>query len=228
MDPSPAGAGPFDGLNLEPATTVDRVVEELRRALFDGELPPGTPLREVALAESLSVSRPTVREALALLVAEGLADRVPHKGTVVRALDAAAIHDVCRAREVIESAGVAGWAVAQDAARTDVRTALAEFERLAERHATSADLTAAHLGIHRALAALAGSERLLATADSLYAEVRLALASVDRARQNAIEQVRSHNALVDLLEAGDVTAAQAELSRHLAGAEESLLARGPR
>src|ERR1700742_4054712 len=69
----------FSSLHLEHVSTVDRAAEELRRSLFDGDLGPGTPLREVALAEALGVSRSTVREALAILVAEGLVDRVPNK-----------------------------------------------------------------------------------------------------------------------------------------------------
>jgi hypothetical protein len=52
---------PFGSLSLEHSSTVDRVADELRRAVFDGELESGTPLREVALAESLGVSRPTIR-----------------------------------------------------------------------------------------------------------------------------------------------------------------------
>ena len=51
---------PFGTLHLEHASTVDRVASELRRAVFDGELESGTPLREVAIAASLGVSRPTV------------------------------------------------------------------------------------------------------------------------------------------------------------------------
>ena len=68
---------PFETLNLEHSSTVDRVAEELRRALFDGEVEAGTPLREVALADAMGVSRSTIREALGVLVAEGLATREP-------------------------------------------------------------------------------------------------------------------------------------------------------
>ena len=46
-------ADPFGSLTVELSSTVDRVVEELRRAVFEGDLESGTPLREVALAESL-------------------------------------------------------------------------------------------------------------------------------------------------------------------------------
>ena len=90
----------FAHLHVEPVSTVDRVADELRRALFDGELDPGTPLREVALAESLGVARSTVREALGVLVAEGLADRVPNKGTAVHDLSAEEIRDVLKRLEL--------------------------------------------------------------------------------------------------------------------------------
>src|SRR3982751_6227167 len=112
----------FGTLSVEHETTVDRVRGEVRRALFDGELEPGTPLREVALAESLGVSRSTVREALGVLVAEGLADRVPNKGTAVHALSVEEIRDVCRARAVLETAGVRRWDEASEQSRDVVRS----------------------------------------------------------------------------------------------------------
>lgn len=221
--PSSSPAAPFSSLSLEPVTTVDRVVEELRRSLFEGELEPGIPLREMALADALGVSRSTVREALGALVAEGLADRVPNKGTQVRRLDPEEVRDVCQARVVIETAGVLRWNEAAESRREDVRRALREFADLTHADYTPAEFTAAHLAIHRALSALTGSERLVSVADSLHDEVRLALAHVDRARGNAIEQVHSHADLLALLESNDLEAAAAELADHLGGAEASML-----
>ncbi len=221
--PSAPTAAPFSSLSLEPVTTVDRVVEELRRSLFEGELEPGIPLREVALADALGVSRSTVREALGVLVAEGLADRVPNKGTQVRRIAAEEVRDVCQARVVIETAGVRRWNEADESRREDVRRALHEFSELTHTDYTRAEFTAAHLAIHRALSALTGSERLVSVAESLYDEVRLALAHVDRARGNATEQVHSHVDLLALLEKNDLEAAAAELADHLAGAEASML-----
>jgi DNA-binding GntR family transcriptional regulator len=218
-----AVSDPFASLTLEPVSTVDRVAEELRRSLFDGELEPGTALREVALAAALGVSRSTVREALAMLVAEGLADRVPNKGTQVRRLDPDQVRDVCQARIVIETAGVRRWNEADETLRDDVRRALQAFSDLTLTDYTAAEFTAAHLDIHRALAALTGSERLVAVAESLHAEVRLALAHVDRARGNAVEQVHSHADLLSLLEKSDLDAATDELVHHLGGAEASML-----
>src|ERR1700742_959331 len=104
---SPATASgddsPFGGLSLEHSSTVDRAADELRRAVFEGEIESGTPLREVALAESLGVSRPTVREALALLVAEGLASREPLRRVSVASPDPESVRDVPTVRVVLES-----------------------------------------------------------------------------------------------------------------------------
>ena len=222
MDEQP-GSGPFATLSVEHSSTVDRVAEELRRALFDGELEPGTPLREVALGEAMGVSRSTIREALGVLVAEGLATREPNRGVFVTELGPEAVHDVGRARVVVEVAGVRRWAEASDESRDAVRRALADFDTAATTDATPSELTAAHLAIHRALAGLTESARLVALADALYAEIRLGLAKVDRIRRNAGQQVHSHRKLLDLLEAGDVEEAARELDEHLAHAETSML-----
>ncbi len=215
--------GPFGGLSLEHSSTVDRVVEELRRALFDGELEPGTALREVALAEAMGVSRSTVREALTVLVAEGLAVRAPNRGVHVTELDPDSVRDVSRARMVLETAGVRRWAEAGEESRDAVRQALVGFTTAAAQGASAAELTAAHLAIHRAFVGLTESPRLVAVADALSAEVRLALAKVDRIRRNPGEQVRSHRSLLNLLERGDVEAAATELEHHLEHAQTSML-----
>jgi DNA-binding GntR family transcriptional regulator len=219
---------PFDSLvtvGLEQTSTVDRVVEELRRAVFEGELESGTPLREVALAESLGVSRPTVREALTLLVSEGLAIREPHRGVAVATPDPESIGDVYRARCVLELAGVRGWREATDADKKAVRTALEEYAAAVAGSASYEELNRRHLAIHLAFVGLTGSPRLVAMGASAHAELRLALAQVERARRNASDQVAAHQLLVDLLEADKVDQAAAELRRHLADGEAAILER---
>src|SRR5215218_4807738 len=125
-DSEPA-AEPFGTLHVEHSSTVDRVAAELRRAVFDGELESGTPLREVALAASLGVSRPTVREALTVLVAEGLATREPNRGVSVASPQADSVHDVCCARLVLEGSGIRCWRDADEAQRGLVRDTLEAY-----------------------------------------------------------------------------------------------------
>ncbi|GAB3942454.1 GntR family transcriptional regulator [Kribbella albertanoniae] len=213
----------YERLRVDRSTTVDRVVDALRSALFAGDLEPGTPLREQPLAEALGVARSTVREAMTMLVTEGLAIREPNKGVSVAILHPAAVADICNARFVLESAGVRAWFDADDDAREQVRTAMRTFAATAQDGADPEAMTETHLAIHRSLVALTGSERLIATQDSITGEARLALARVDALRQDARQQVASHRKLIRLLERGELDECVEELRRHLAGAEESLL-----
>jgi DNA-binding GntR family transcriptional regulator len=207
---------------MDRSSTVDRVAGALRSALFAGDLEPGTPLREQQLAAALGVARSTVREAMTLLVTEGLAAREPNKGVSVATLRPAAVRDISRARFVLEAAGIRAWTDADESARDGVRIALKEFAGVADG-ADPMTMSSTHLAIHRSLVALTGSERLIATADAVLGEARLALARVDRLRQNPKQQVTSHRRLVRLVEHGGPDEAVEELRRHLAGAEESLL-----
>src|SRR3954452_13367260 len=121
----------YPDLQLEHFSTVERAADEIRRAIFAGQLGPGTPLREVALSEAMGVGRSTVREALGLLVAEGLAVRVPNRGVAVKELSEDDVRDVSRARTALESAGVRRWAQADEADRQALRDALHAYAGLA-------------------------------------------------------------------------------------------------
>lgn len=220
MCPDPSS---FATLSLEHSSTVDRVAQELRRAVFDGELESGTALRELALAASLGVSRPTVREALTVLVAEGLATREPHRGVSVSSPEAASVRDVCRARLVLEGAGVGRWRDATPEQRDRVRSSLTAYTAAVRDGASYQRLNALHLAFHVSLVGLTGSPRLEAMADVLVLELRLALAQVERIRRNAHDQVDSHAALLALLEADDVAGAHLFLVDHLADAEVSII-----
>jgi DNA-binding GntR family transcriptional regulator len=214
---------PFDRLSLEYTSTVDRVADELRRAVFEGEVESGTPLREVALADSLGVSRSTIRAARALLVAEGLAIRTPNRGVAVASPDLGSIRDVCRARAVLEIQGVRGWPSASETARDAVRSALVDYTGAVRDGASYQQLNEKHLALHRSLVGLIESPRLLAMAESLYAELRLALAQIDRMRRNSHSQAGRHGQLLRLLERGDIEGAAAEIARHLADAETAIV-----
>ncbi|TYL49683.1 GntR family transcriptional regulator [Nocardioides sp. BGMRC 2183] len=218
--------GRFETLSVEHASTTDRVAAELRRAVFEGELESGTPLRELALAESLGVSRPTVREALTVLVAEGLATREPHRGVSVTTPEASSVRDVCRARQVLEGAGVEGWSRATSEDRKRVRTTLDAYTSAVHAEASYEELNERHLAFHVALVGLTGSDRLVQMAETLMDELKLALAQVDRLNRNAHDQADTHEALVRLLEADLIDGqegARTFLRHHIEDAEVEII-----
>ncbi|MFC7404170.1 GntR family transcriptional regulator [Georgenia alba] len=105
-------------------TLSEHVVRILREKIAHGELRPGQHLREAELAESLDVSRGPVREALALLEAEGQVEIRRHRGAFVSVLTKEDVEEVHTLRAAIE-------ALAGERAATRLTEAhLAELDRV--------------------------------------------------------------------------------------------------
>ena len=68
----------FDLQNHRPLREI--VYEELKRQIMIGEIPPGTRMMEVELADDMGVSRTPIREAIRKLEKEGLVSIEPRRG----------------------------------------------------------------------------------------------------------------------------------------------------
>lgn len=82
----------------------DWVWEELREAIIELRLRPGEPLREVALAEQLGVSKTPLREAFARLEQEGLVETTSFKGAVVTGYSERDLNEIYELRALLEGA----------------------------------------------------------------------------------------------------------------------------
>ncbi|MFD1545859.1 GntR family transcriptional regulator [Nonomuraea guangzhouensis] len=81
----------------------DQVFKAIRAAIMNGEMPAGYRLRIRDIAAQVGTSVMPVREAIRRLEEAGLAERVPHKGAVVKGLgltELAHLYDVRRLMEV--------------------------------------------------------------------------------------------------------------------------------
>ncbi len=77
-----------------PRLTADGIYEDLRARICLLDLPPGSSLREQALAEEYGVSRTPIREALTMLRIDGLVTRQQGGGTSVSTVDLKFMRDV--------------------------------------------------------------------------------------------------------------------------------------
>ena len=94
-------------LRIEDVPTVRAIVaRKLREAIMSGNLKPGQRLVERELCEMMGVSRPSIREALRLLEADGLVNTVPHRGPMVSTISLEEARQLYAARAVLE--GFAG------------------------------------------------------------------------------------------------------------------------
>lgn len=78
------------------------VYDALRRRISSQELAPGQRLNEAELAASLSVSRTPLREAMRMLLAEGLVQQLPTGGMVVAPLDPQDMRELYVVRAALE------------------------------------------------------------------------------------------------------------------------------
>ena len=160
----------FGDIALSRKSTAEQVAEGLAGKILRGELAPGEPIRESAVAASLGVSRNTVRESMRLLERSSLITYEFNRGAVVKRPSLAELQEVYRARQVLEVAAARN----SDPGAVAVATLEAAFDRLADAAGSGepAEIVAADLAFHAALVGLAGSSRL----DHYYAELARELA----------------------------------------------------
>jgi DNA-binding GntR family transcriptional regulator len=202
--------------------SAERVAASLRDEILSGALPPGTPLREAALAAELAVSRNTFREALRLLGAEGLIEQQLYKGAVVASMPEARIRDLYLVRRTLELRAVEESGTATPAALAAVHDAVC----LTEAAEAAGDWRAVgthSLRFHGALVATLGSPMLDSFFHGVTAQQRLAFAAVaDEARLQGPWTARDRE-ICDLLRAGFRAAAGAALRRYLDDSERMLV-----
>src|SRR5262245_18091260 len=97
---------PARSVHLNTVSTVDAGANVLRELILDGELPPGSRLREAEFAERLWIARHSFRAATQILICEGMLHREPHRGVEVIVLDASDIVDVFMLRTALETEAV--------------------------------------------------------------------------------------------------------------------------
>jgi DNA-binding GntR family transcriptional regulator len=111
-------------LNLEHKPLKEEIYEALHRQIIAGKYSPGDWLRQEDIATQMGVSMTPVREALDLLVASGVAERVPYRGVRVREM---AVNDIVEAygmRIIFEVL------IAREAAKNITRAQIIELEKM--------------------------------------------------------------------------------------------------
>ena len=208
------------GVTIERQSTTDQVAAALRDAILAGRILPGIPLREVALAAELGVSRNTVREAARILGSEGLVRHQMNSGVTVADVTEADVDDIYAARAAVELAGVDAVVTRRDPAVLQTLADLVDqIEQAVARREVAAALDADRL-FHAALVAATGSPRLRRFHAQLQQEQRLALSLAERASRELGRSTDDHRELLDAL-GGTPDRARTQLNAHLqAGAAE--------
>ena len=84
----------------------EQIRSRLEAAIAAGELLPGDPIDEAALARQYKVSRTPVRESLERLYQEGYVSRIANRGHYVAEINSADVRDLYETREALETFAV--------------------------------------------------------------------------------------------------------------------------
>ena len=200
----------------------DQVAERLRELIFDGTLAPGSFLDEVRLCEQLEISRTPLREALKVLVAEGLARHEPRRGCFVAQITERDVDEIFPVIGLLE--GRAAFEATQKATQADINALEALHERL-QRHADAGDINeyyAANLAIHEAFITLADNRWLAQSIGDLRKILRLARLQQLHAPGRLDNSLHEHLAVFAALKSRDADAAEQAMRHHLFAQREAL------
>ncbi len=195
--------------------SVEYVHARMRKAILRAELSPGDELSQVRLARELGVSRTPLREALRMLVNEGLLEGEPNRQLRVAGYSIADMEELYVARVSLETTALRvtiPGLTTRDIAHME--GLLAQMGHYAgERDHDNWEMP--HRALHRALHAHAG-RRVIAILTQLseYTERyrRTYIAQADRAWATAQDE---HRRIVDACRARDADAGARLLAEHL-------------
>lgn len=224
-----------------------QIADELRQLIVNGELDDGESLgNEPELIERFGVSRPSMREALRILETEGLISvrrgvlggvvahhpdqrQIARTAALVLQARNVSLADVFEARTILEPAAVrlvAGSRGRKRAAR-QLRELIAEEEAAVD---SPESFGVANARFHSELVAMAGNATLSIVYEMLTEVVERAVTEVSQSGEDDGQTARTRNRgvrsqlrLADLIEAGEVDAAEEHWRTHMSVVGKVLL-----
>jgi DNA-binding GntR family transcriptional regulator len=199
-------------LDLRNNALSNRIAEHITEQIITGELKPGEKLIENTYAEEYGTSRAPVREALFLLTLEGLVERIPRKGAVVKGYTESEIYDLLEIRIMLES--LAMKRIAEKGVDAEVVRQMGDLldEMQTEKDVTH--YTKLNHSFHMCLIEMSKSDVI----KTIYTRLKLPLLTIQSlsfANEGNIEKsVKEHSVIVQLLEHGKVSEAADILNKH--------------
>jgi DNA-binding GntR family transcriptional regulator len=195
----------------------ETVAQHLRRQITLGQLAPGAPLRQEAVAKELGISRMPVRDAFKALSAEGLVVLYPNRGTYVATLSEEECSEIFDLRVLLETDALRrAIPYHTDASCRKLRFVQGELEFAKERPQWLAGDREFHCMLYSPSARPLTLEMIQGLRDR-----------VERFYQNVLQPSdhrqgwrNEHHLILEAVEARDIDRAQTALGQHLREAEQ--------
>ena len=220
-EPTPSDAS-------ESETIADRVFQQLRAAIVEGQIPAGSKISEPEMAARFGISRGPLREAMRRLESTNLVERRPNVGARVITLTSTQLLEIYVIREALE--GMA----ARLAAEHMSDDAIEELKDLMEHHRrdVARDFWQAYfqkegdMDFHYRIVQGSGNRRLIAIlCDDLYHLARMYRCQFGMGGDRAREALREHELIVDSIAERDGELAELLMRRHIRASRRAVEAR---
>lgn len=195
-------------------TTPDLVADLLREAILTGRMPDGEPLNSVELARHFGVSRPPIREALRRLESEGLVRQEAHRRAVVQGLTNERLMELFDLRIRLECYLLERAFEALGTSELEALTELCDRMDAESDHDTWLGL---NREFHDVLYAPSGAEYALELSEQIRRRTtRYVYIAGDAAAGHRLRPANEeHRDILELLKAGDLSAALDTLATHI-------------
>jgi len=215
------GVGRTDG-GMRRASGAQLVYGALRERILTLQLQPGERLHETDLAADFRVSRTPLREALRMLLAEGLIEQLPTGGMVVQRLDLDDMRELYAVRAALEGLAVReACGRLTDADVADLERLVGQMELLVEYPAETMRLGGE---FHARIAAIAGNRRCEQLLRQLQGHMERYHALTSRGEPRRRAALEDHRALFDALRSRDPDSAEKVVREHIMAAYQEALA----
>ncbi|MFC9359103.1 GntR family transcriptional regulator [Rhodococcus sp. NPDC057014] len=214
-----------------PITRASAVHKQMRSDIFAGRLTPGERLKFQPLCKRYQTSVGAAREALTLLVTEGLVQSQPNVGYTVTTLSLDDLNDLTEARVELECLALSK-AIAHADHRWEADVVASHHLLLRTPFATASDpwhtdeWATAHNDFHFALISQCPNRRILRIARGLREEAGLYQRWSETVRQSTRDIDAEHRAIMDAALARDADTAVGLLKDHLEHTARLLTAKG--
>jgi DNA-binding GntR family transcriptional regulator len=207
------------------STLAEQVLHAIQAAIVDGDLAPGSKLKEPDLARAYGTSRGPLREAIRQLEARGLVQLTPHAGARVTDLSVKQLLDIYELREALE--GMACRLAADRLTPAEI----AEMRQLLERHSAAVEdkngreyfRQEGDLDFHFRIAQASGNEVIAKVlCEDLYHLMRMYRYKFSLVPDRPVAALKEHWRIMDALAEGDGELAELLMRRHIRAVRQNI------
>lgn len=204
--------------------TIAELSKSIRKSIVDGEYAPNQRLIETDLSSSLGASRAAIRAALLELASEGLIDRMPNRGSRVRAISVADAIKILEVRIGIE--GLCAAKAAESVTDDEIR----ELRQLREdildsvRSGNLVEYSRLHQLLDRRIREISNHSVAVEILERLQAQSVRHQFKLSFQPGRAAVSAPEHAAIIDAITSRDPEAAKEATKIHLLGVIDALQA----